>query len=114
MWDPSFQLTTNEILAFFFFFFVWPPLATMSVCGIAGWLLPRIHWLVGAGLGLLGGVANIFPSAYGVGWFIDLDIVDVSLDSPMGAWDVLGAQFFFILLGSSIPVAGMLWWSRRK
>ena len=50
-----FSLTSNEILALLFFFLVWPPLVTVLVCGIAGWLIPRIHWLVGVGVGTADG-----------------------------------------------------------
>ena len=49
---PGFDVTANELLFLFFFVLVWPPLVTMLVCGVAGWMIPRIHWLIGIGLGI--------------------------------------------------------------
>ena len=110
--DP-FGLTSNEILALLFFFLVWPPLVTVLVCGIAGWLIPRIHWLVGVGLGLLMGAANIPLSALGAKLVNDLELVRGG--SEMDFWSfILALQLVFILLGASIPVVGMWWWSRRE
>ena len=108
-----FSLTSNEILALLFFFLVWPPLVTVLVCGIAGWLIPRIHWLVGVGLGLLMGAANIPLSILGAKLVNDLELVRSG--SGMDFWSfILALQLVFILLGASIPVVGMWWWSRRK
>ena len=100
-------VTSNQLLALLFIGFVWPPIVTVLVCGIAGWLLPRIHWLVGVGLGLPMGVVNI-----GVG------MLGISLTTDLwwdrSEWYILGVHLIFILLGASIPVVGMWWWSRRE
>ena len=111
---PGFDVTANELLFLFFFVLVWPPLVTMLVCGVAGWMIPRIHWLIGIGLGIPMGAVNILLPAPGLALVINLEWVDAGWKSRIGFWDVLAVQMFFILLGSGIPVLGMLWWSRRR
>lgn len=111
---PEMDITANELLVIFFFGLVWPPLITMLACGVAGWVIPRIHWLVGVGLGIPMGAVNIPLSFMGTGWINHFELVRGSTGSQLDYGFLLAVQMFFILLGSGIPVLGMLWWSRRR
>lgn len=89
-------------------FGVWPMIVTMLVCSFAAWLLPRVHILVGAALGLLMGVVNMWVGVLGI-------MIAVKLD-PMGeelASAIIGSTVA-ILLGSCIPIAGMWAFGRLR
>ena len=93
-----------------FFIVAWPILVTALVCGVAGVVLPRVHWLVGVALGLLMGVANIFIGVLGFALVIDMEL---EMGGNRYFYPMIG-HFLFILLGSAAPVAGMVWWSRKR
>lgn len=54
-------------------FGVWPMLLTVLVCSFVGWFLPRVHTLVGVGLGLLMGVVNMWAGISGIKIALDLN-----------------------------------------
>ncbi len=82
-------------------FGVWPIMLTLLVCSFAGWLLPRVHILVGAGLGLLMGMVNMWAGVLGVMMAVKLNPTGQELGAA-----VVGSTVA-ILLGSCIPIAGM-------
>ena len=82
-------------------FGVWPMLITVLVCSVVGWLLPRVHALVGAGLGLLMGVVNMWSGAAGARIAVSLDF----FEQDPGAG--LVGSTLAVLLATCIPVGGM-------
>lgn len=82
-------------------FGVWPIMLTLLVCSFAGWLLPRVHILVGAGLGLLMGMVNMWAGILGVMMAVKLNPTGQELGAA-----VVGSTVA-VLLGCCIPVAGM-------
>ena len=46
------QFSNWQTVQILLFYLVFPPLATIVICGITGWLLPHVRWWVGLFLGL--------------------------------------------------------------
>ena len=82
-------------------FAIWPMLLTLLVCSVAGWFLPGVHTGVGAGLGLLMGVVNMWAGAAGVEMVVSSSLIGQDL----GAGFV--GSTLAVLVATCIPVGGM-------
>jgi len=91
----------EEVLMDLLLFGVWPIMLTLLVCSFAAWLLPRVHILVGAGVGLLMGMVNMWAGMLGVMMAVKWNPTGQELGAA-----VVGSTVA-VFLGCCIPVAGM-------